>query len=497
MAAGMESVAAFPALDKELETLRKAPGAFRPAPDYTGQGIAELAEFGGPIGHWVSKERMPSVRRWLTDARSGAGASSVFVDTTSIAAIDALLGPDDYRRFVTPETLSDLANFVSACVLNERIVHLENDHVDNVALNGLLGNEAVAVQIPVDAHDQGGVAGFLTAIWYQAIDQIQRLKQGRNRASASEEIRKLSEAWGRLFDVDGASLDVLDTAARNWSFASSGPGLIDSLVNCSGDDATLPPHFVFDATARRDPEALGALASECNHRFLFNQLFSEILGRRYVPSAFRAPFQQLYVRRSWQITRQVSLADFIDKAYRDRIEDAVRQGETPFVVPFFLGAILKKIARLEEFPAALAELRHRARPLRERLAALESAIAAGDAKETDALRRAVSGEPLDLGTFVQPVAICAAAAAAIPTIGTQLGPALIVTLMALTYASQFPAGAVKRLKDRVLRPEFRVLMGTAQSSRLIASESLRDVARLWKLRESPAEAIARQLMRAD
>jgi hypothetical protein len=77
-------------------------------------------------------------------------------------------------------------------------------------------------------------------------------------------------------------------------------------------------------------------------------------------------------------------------------------------LPFFLTAFLQRISKREEFGEELAEMRLRARPLRQKLADLEFAIKKGDLSEIEPLRKAIRGDGVSLAEWLQPAAISGA-----------------------------------------------------------------------------------------
>jgi hypothetical protein len=127
------------------------------------------------------------------------------------------------------------------------------------------------------------------------------------------------------------------------------------------------------------------------------------------------------------------------------LAERIGVGQTEMSLPFFLTAILQKISKREEFGEALAEMRLRAHPLRQKLTELELAIKRCDIVEIGALRRAVNGESLTLIQLLQPAAIAGAVAAVLTEGSGHLSRTLIGAILVLTYASQYSASAVSSL----------------------------------------------------
>jgi len=130
--------------------------------------------------------------------------------------------------------------------------------------------------------------------------------------------------------------------------------------------------FNIDLTRRMS--SLSKLASECQHRYLFNQFFSNAIHLPYVPNSYRAPFQSWLMERGGVVLNHLAIAEHIDKEYRNLIAERLKIGPTNLSLPFFLTAVLSRISKICDFGTALADLRLRARPLRQRLAELDDAI---------------------------------------------------------------------------------------------------------------------------
>ncbi|HEV7879958.1 hypothetical protein [Bradyrhizobium sp.] len=461
---------------------------YSPPPDLSKEGLESLAEFGTPIvGSFVGKERLDHVRRWIAGVQELAEPRAVFMDTTTIAAVDSLVFDDD-RSKLAPSTLLDLANFVSAIVLHDQIFHLKSPHLSSLRLNESIGGSPALVEIPVAIMDVDGEGGLLTAFWYQACDEINEIRRSELPDPKREEGNDISALWGELFGTAG-KLNVFDPDIRD-DYDSRGPGLVSKLVQYG--DRTL------DMPSRRElnQEELftqrSRLASECNHRFLFNKLFSKAIRLPYQPNTFRVPFQKWLYDRSRTVEKGLSLAPFLDDQYREMIAKRIDMGATEMTLPFFLTALLRRISKREEFGEELASMRRRAYPLRKKLADLESAIKNGDLSEIDPLRKAIRGEAVRLTEWLQPAAISAAAAAVMTGAASDLSGGLLTAVLVLTYAAQYSGSAVSKLQERLVRPERWFIQKTAESATAL-TKAHGKLASLWGLPEAHALTLVQRL----
>jgi hypothetical protein len=238
--------------------------------------------------------------------------------------------------------------------------------------------------------------------------------------------------------------------------------------------------------------AQGRLASECNHRYLFNKSFSQAIQLPYLPNTFRVPFQRWLYDRSWTVEKGLSLATYLDEEYREMIAKRINIGATEMALPFFLTALLQRISKRKEFGDVLATMRLRAQPLRQKLADLESAIKNGDLREIEPLRNAIRGEGISLTEWLQPAALAGVVAALLTEGASRLSGALMTALAVLVYASQYSRSAASKLQDRLVRPERWFIQNLAQSAAALTNAHGK-IASLWPVREDYAAKLIQRL----
>jgi hypothetical protein len=331
----------------------------------------------------------------------------------------------------------------------------------------------------------------LSALWdtsRQVREELRRSSGFYSCRVSKEEIEHVTRIWEEVLGVDHGELDLLNFDYTG-TYDSQGPQLIARLLETTKDAITVSNYkHIFENLKERASFASGisSLIGECHQRYLFNRLFSQSISLQYVPNAFRAPFQHWLHLRSSVVSQHLSLAKYVDHEYRGIVAERLKVGPTKLVVPLFLSAVLARVSNLSEIPEVLADLRLRARPLRERLSDLDKAIAKGDLNVIEGLRNALTGEAVRLTELIQPAALAGAIAVMVPMVSEHSTPAFVTAAMLLTYASQYPRDTIEKLKSRLFHPERRFLVSTAQVASSVTNLSSK-VALLWKVSEAYAD----------
>jgi hypothetical protein len=498
----LESVpAAYGRLGEMLDVLARDPENFQPPPPYDERQVEDFATFGSVVATRDAPiERIEAVRRWIKNVAGGIGPRAVFMDTTTIAGLESTLIPAEDHH-LTPETLLDLSNFVTSFVLHDQIFHLRNSSVDSAELNELLNSGPVFVDIPVDIFDLDGPGGVLSALWdtsRQVREELRRPSGFYSRRVSSEEIDHVTRTWEEVLGVGRGELDLLNFDYTG-TYDSQGPQLIARLLETTEDAITVSNYKrIYEDLKEKASfvSGISSLIGECHQRYLFNKLFSQSISLQYVPNAFRAPFQDWLYFRSSVVSQHLALAKYVDHEYREIIAERLKISPTKLVVPLFLSTVLARVSNLSEIPEVLADLRLRARPLRERLSDLDKAIAKGDLNEIEGLRNALTGEAVRLTELIQPAALAGAIAAMVPMLSEHPTPAFITAAMLLTYASQYPRDTIEKLKSRLLHPERRFLISTAQVASSITNLGSK-VAMLWGVKEAYADWTVQSMGRLE
>lgn len=497
----LETAPAAPSrLLEMLDILARDPTSFLPPPQYDEHQVENLVTFGSTFAaRDVPIDRLADVRKWIDEVVAATGPRAVFMDTTTIAGLECVLVPG--KEHFTPETLLDLNNFVTSFVLYDQIFHLKNSRVDSFKLNELLDSGPVFVEIPVDMFDLDGPGALLTELW----DTSRQIREELRCADTyyldrvlTEEVEHITRVWEKVLGASPGELDLLNLDYVG-DYASNGPELIEELLDRTADPITVSNYerVCMDRMDRQSfNRGLSRLIGECHQRYLFNKLFSQSISLQYVPNAFRAPFEHWLYLRSGVITKHLTVAKYLDQEYRNIIAERLRVGSTKIVVPLFLSAVLARVSNLSEVPGVLADLRIRARPLRERLSALDQAINKGDLNEIEALRNALKCEAVKLTEFIQPAALAGAVAAMVPILSEHPTPALITAIMLLTYASQYSHKTVETLKTRLLHPERRFLVSTAQAAASVTRLGGK-ISLLWGIREDYADSVLQSMRRLE
>ena len=98
--------------------------------------------------------------------------------------------------------------------------------------------------------------------------------------------------------------------------------------------------------------------------------------------------------------------------------------------------------------------------------------------------------------LIQPAALAGAIAAMVPMLSEHPTPAFITAAMLLTYASQYPRDTIEKLKSRLLHPERRFLISTAQVASSITNLGSK-VAMLWGVKEAYADWTVQSMGRLE
>jgi hypothetical protein len=65
---------------------------YPPPPDFSTEGLESFAEFGTPIvGRYLEKGQLTDLQNWIAGVQQQAQPRAVFMDTTTIAAVESLL----------------------------------------------------------------------------------------------------------------------------------------------------------------------------------------------------------------------------------------------------------------------------------------------------------------------------------------------------------------------------------------------------------------------
>ena len=397
------------------------------------------------------------------------------MDTTTIqTALSLLQGNSD---ILTPMTLLDLANVVSALIVNDNVFHLASSHLDSTSFNELLGNEPIFIPIPVNQNCPPAVGSLTIGHWKQSRVYLTTLAHPESRYP--EDARAIRSAWETIL---GPGSDW-----KNWHEETI------EFVNRHYGEESDPPRFLAEATdlfragtfADRKPMIsrgrVGDFVGECNLRSLFDWSIAYAFKLPYVPNSFRLPFQQFLYAKG-DATRQY-LIRFLDNETLKKARE-VQSIEHHLRVPQFLSAILGRASSLQEVVQLLQGYRLDAVALRKRKAEVDGAIRREDYK---AIKKLMQSMELEEKPRLWQYAAGAVGVVALGYIGAAVQELHPASIHALEVAGEIlaTAGIAKVGEEAAVgylyKPRFRFINKAVD----FASETLdmRDkVSELWKTR---------------
>jgi hypothetical protein len=461
-------------------------------PNFSSDQLTSFTEFGIGFHSYRSLSirqielRFDEVRRWMKDFVADNQKNSIYLDTTTLYTVEGLTGLTEEPVLCTPATLFDLNNFVNCIVLYDRVLHLENEHLDSIRLNEALGNEPIVISLPVSSFDgqlHGDTVHSLGAIlrgfWYCTKQFMEDLRQDLHHKSSvtsgpyREDAEEIKKAWLGLLGFSPVTDEWFDAKVSDDNFESDGPVLLQNLVGTF-------PHWSIGGFWRekRDESTLFDVMNECNYRSLFNLMVAYFLGVQYMPNSYRLPFRHFLYRRATTAQRLLPLVQAIDKEYRalskmyfdpDRLE-----------LPFFLSAVLSHISSPRELFSALAEVRTKASNFRLHRAELDDALNRGDVEVAKKLRAAIQSEGKRLRSLFPYAPVAGGIAAVLAALGARPTPILLASVGILTATSLYPPDAIEKLKRRILHPEYWFLADVGAAANALTN-AYPTISQLWGL----------------
>jgi hypothetical protein len=486
------------ALGEELDAISAEPRR-RPADLMREEVVPLAAEFGITRRHHSREpveDELDALRRWVAGVNGDGRTSAVFMDTTTLFTVSAMLGlaveaarphlnPDiaEPSFYVTANTLLDLDTFIRCAVLYDRIVCLPNQSVDIVSINRAIGAEVVSLlPLPIEpGYATPGVVGGLTDLFESVSSDLNWLANARSGTAEGDDLEALKLAWERVLGRE-LSRQELFWPDRRADWASMGSQIVETLlaspVDASGQQSEvgliLWPRFI----------------DECNLRSLFNQRLAGMLALPYAPNNARLPYRvHLLKNAAVAHDRFLDVAE-IQRALRDQTMAYMR----PYTLelPVFLTTVLARATSLRDVLAEVGRLRAMGEAYRAHRRELLDAVWRGDTRTMDSLRAAVQAD-----TRAWRGALKASSALAVIGVLAATGyglAALILTSLKLVKASEELEPAARAgLFRRVLRPEEWFLTQVGTSSRELVN-TLPKLEQLWTLPTRQIEICRNRLL---
>jgi hypothetical protein len=157
--------------------------------------MEERIEFGAPFTWFTDQPDhdlyAQEARKWIDQYVFSKSYNAVFMDTTTIQSALSLLQGNS--SILTPMTLLDLANVVSALIVNDNIFHLENSWLDSISFNELLGNEPIFIPIPINPQCPPAVGSLTIGHWKHS--RLYLTKLAHPESPYPEDSRAIKNAW--------------------------------------------------------------------------------------------------------------------------------------------------------------------------------------------------------------------------------------------------------------------------------------------------------------
>jgi hypothetical protein len=488
------------------EILGGTPSAFCPDPS-PGPELTSLVEFG--VSYFTSsnelteeqkQRRLGEVRGWMRHVSTHGEINAAYLDTTTLHTARSLILGDEGHRPLTPATLIDLATFVNAVVLFDKVFYLENRHIDPYELNEHLGNEPILLRLPVsslgpsgDDDELNGVEGFLRGYWYRTLDYVERLRHARySDDPLFEDQQAIKEAWQRALGVGGREDLWFDPLGhfKSETFDTDGPQLLETLVSVYSDELKSAVLGHLQAIGAEDGylRELHRVIDECNYRSLFNVMTSNWLQLPYLPNAFRLPFRHYLYRKANAVDHYLHLLPVIEKEI-DAIAEPAPRSEN-LRLPLFLAAVLARISSLDQFLERLVELRESAAGFRRHRAELETALERRDLVAIKKLREALQADSTQLRLRFPWAPVASATAAVLSAWSGLLTPDMLAAVGILSAASQFRREDIEALKARVLKKQFWFLTDAKETAVQITA-AYSTIERLWSAEIRSSRSLSR------
>jgi hypothetical protein len=406
---------------------------------------------------------------------------------------------------ITPTTLLDLATFVNATVLFDRVFHLENHRLDSLSLNEAMGNQPIVLALPVASFTGGfhgdsvhSLGAILRTLWDNTKKHIDNVMSATHeRDLLHGELTAMTAGWQTLLDLPQLDIDFLrnrtwHVASEQWS--SDGPQLLKELVWAVDETlrAALTKRVLRQTSPYNIRNYLYDLIAESNYRSLFNQSVASLLALPYMPNSMRLPYRRYLYDQTQELSRQLLTLRFIEEQYRQRatafFSDALR-------VPFFLGAVLQRISDRREFFEVLAEIRAQAAGFRQIRAELDAQLQDGSARTAEKLKTALSREAQSLVKALPYAPTAAALVGVIAKFGSMTQPMALAAIGVLTLFSRFRKEDFQELAERIMQPEFWFLTNIKDSAFELMN-AYPKICRLWGLDGGDSKKMADGLTRA-
>lgn len=449
----------------------------------------------GTASEKATSDRTQKFVEWQNQALIRDEPNAVYMDTTSLHTMKKLLSEESGQKTITPLTLIDLGTFVYNLICYDRILHLETDENFSFWINERLGNEPVAVEIPVKSYpheiDSGieshlsGIGAMLGNLMDDVFETFDKMSRTRGSNSVDIFAQQMARSWSILLNHP-LEIDHVVTRRDHFdaSWDSNGPYLLQKIISAS----LYMPNSTTEFLAQHpdyfwsiyDEEDITDMISECNIRSDFNHRLSSGFEIPYSPGVSRFPYRHVMFKSIAAVTMDMSLRNTIDKYIIDYRIKYNTPSSINCAFPSFLAIVLNRSSSLSNILDNVCELRKQAYAFRKYRSEYEEALSHGKSKKSiDDLRNALSAERKSLiSSMIGPVS--SGIAATLAALNGETGIAIIALIGILATIQQLSDDQRILLTRRLFRPNEWFLVNMADEAKNL-THSLRDVQRLWHL----------------
>ncbi|KJQ54385.1 hypothetical protein [Microbacterium sp. SA39] len=394
------------------------------------------------LGEPLLPSRLAAVATGLNSGLPLDDVLATLTDTTTVQMAGLTV-----RGLLRPEGLLDLSTLVHCCVFYDFVLVDAEDIELPVELEGVI--------VPVRPYETSDV----DPRWSIANERDSALRSDPELRKQLES--RWSEMLGRPVRIDFRSFDSITDSPGVTQYFPGGPGLgfYDPVATVGGE-------------GEQASKSLDRDISVQTFRYWINETVAATLGVAYNCTTLRYPVEGIALaRRSAYPEIPDQLLSRVARHPGSVLEQPTQFGYLSRVrVPNLLGIVLKNSARREDIWAEILELRRQFKPVRDYL---RDGRAHGrlDSESFNLLMKKMFGKASAWDVPVD-TAITLASTVASPTLTGAGGVAL--KMAAVTK----PAGHIKRIVDRITRPEVYVLRKFADDVALLSNE-VGHIERLW------------------